>query len=71
MVIAPGLCHYFRPIPRGWASPSNRSLFLRFGFPRWNRRKPNFKKSEKWLGVAFTQDGGLGGLVLGYYLAAP
>jgi hypothetical protein len=38
--------------------------------PELFRGKPDWKR-EIGCGVALTQDGGLGGLVLGYYRAAP
>ena len=54
----------------------NISPFLKFGFPRLQRGKPNFKKGEKGFGVAFTQAATClryapAGLALGDYPAAP
>jgi hypothetical protein len=35
------------------------------------RSEPNWKGKRGWVGWPFTQGGGLGGLALGYYQAAP
>jgi len=46
------------------------SPFSGFGAPA-GRRAANPEKGEAGYGVASTQGGGLGGLALGYYHAAP
>jgi len=53
----------------------NTSPFLKFGFPRLQRGKPNFKKGEKGLGWCLPRAAtrlryAPAGLALGYYHAA-
>jgi len=45
--------------------------FFEVWFSALESQKTKLQKKGEMVGVAFTQDGGLGGLVLGYYLAAP
>ena len=52
-----------------WVTSRNISLFF---LPVWRALgAPNRKGKRGWVGWPFTQGGGLGGLALGYYLAAP
>ena len=51
--------------------PKMISLFFPIWFGAPGARQTRLEKREIGCGVAFTQGGGLGGLALGYYLAAP
>jgi len=52
----------------GWARKMISCFFLRF----WRAScAPKPKEKRSWVGWPFTQGGGLGGLALGYYQAAP